>query len=116
MATSKKYHASTSYEFYQIPKVFACQIMYQTKFSQPRLSFEIFLYHEDVEVQGPSLFYSFWRCSVAFKMDDSGEEIGDDNRTSKAYVHAQAKMILYFLYNIDMLAFHECSNLTASHK
>ena len=49
-------------------------------------------------------------------MDDSGKEIGDDNQTSKAYVHAQAEMILYFPYNMDMLAFHECSNLIASHK
>ena len=49
-------------------------------------------------------------------MDDSEEEISDDNRTNMAYVHAQAEMILYFSYNMDMLAFHECSNLTTFHK
>ena len=49
-------------------------------------------------------------------MDDSRKEISDDNRTSKAYIHAQAKMILYFPYNMDMLDFYECSNLIATHK
>ena len=49
-------------------------------------------------------------------MDKFKKEIDDDNWTNKAYVHAQAEMILYFSYNMDMLAFYECSNLTASHK
>ena len=49
-------------------------------------------------------------------MDDSEKEIDDDNWTSKAYIHAQVEMILYFSYNMDMLAFHECSNLKVSDK
>ena len=116
MTTPKKYYASTSYEFYQISEVSACQIMYQIKFCQPRLSSEILSYHYDAEVHGSSLFYFSWSCHVAFKMDDSEKEISDDNQTNKAYLYAQAEIILYFLYNMDMLAFHKCSNLTASHK
>ena len=44
------------------------------------------------------------------------KKIGNDNRTNKPCIHAQAEMILYFLYNMDMLAFYECSNLIASQK
>ena len=75
------------------------------------------IYHFLLEtMHGPSLSYSSWNYPAVFEKDDAWRKIDDDNQTSMAYDHTQAKMILYSLCNRDMLAFHKCSILIASHK
>ena len=56
------------------------------------------------------------KLSHYFQKNDAREEIDDDNQTSKAYDRTQIEILLYSPCNRDMLAFHECPNVTASHK